>query len=573
MPSSSSPALEAITSASGPVQVEGPVLTIVMDGVGVGSPTSETNAVAKARTPNLDALAASPLSLSLAAHGTSVGMPSDADMGNSEVGHNAIGAGRIFAQGAKLVADAVRSGALFSSPTWGELVAHTRSSGGGLHLIGLLSDGNVHSHISHVKAILSAAAAAGLTRVYVHALLDGRDVPPTSALNYVEDLEAHLRRCQREAAVVAASPADYAVASGGGRMTTTMDRYGSDWSMVERGWQTQVLATGRHFVSLGQAIETLRCEQSGIGDQNLPCFVIKGPAGKAVAPIEDGDAVLLFNFRGDRMLQCCSAFSAAKTGAGASAFEHFDRERVPEVFLCGMTLYDGDTQTPARFLVSPPQITSTLSELLCDAGVSQLACSETLKFGHVTYFWNGNRSGYFDRRLETYIEVPSHRPPFEARPAMKAFEIGDAVLKALAGGIRSARVNLANGDMVGHTGNFEATVAAVEATDMVVGTLVEAVVRAGGACIVTADHGNADDMAERNKAGEILRDAQGRWVPKTSHSLSPVPCHIALPQDWQSRYRLADIAQPGLGHLAATMASLLGYRCPPEYLPSLIELV
>ena len=535
--------------------VQGPVVVVVMDGVGIGK-GDEADAVRRAHTPNLDAFAKQGLSTVLQAHGTSVGMPSDADMGNSEVGHNAIGAGRIFAQGAKLVTQAIESGALFHGPGWMQMVSHLKRTQGTVHLLGLLSDGNVHSHIAHLEALLQRCHHENLKRARIHILLDGRDVPKTSALDYVARLEGCIENLRQ-------AGADYAIASGGGRMVTTMDRYASDWSIVERGWQAHVLGKARSFASAREAIETFRVEIPGITDQELPPFVI-AEKGEPLGPIVDGDAVVAFNFRGDRMLQLCAAFEEEH-------FTHFDRERFPQVHFAGMTLYDGDTQTPKNYLVLPPEITCPLGELLCDASVAQLACAETQKFGHVTYFWNGNRSGCFNEGLEKYVEVPSRAPPFDAHPEMRAPEITDVLLKELASTrYRFARVNYANGDMVGHTGNFKATVRAVETVDTQLGRLSEMVLATRGALLVTADHGNADDMAERDKLGTILRDSSGAMIAKTSHSLNPVPFHLILHAEDKAGFCLASVERPGLGNVAATAALLLGFEQPEDFLPSLI---
>ncbi len=545
--------------------VAGPVVLVVMDGVGIGR-GDEADAVALASTPNLDRYATGSLSGELAAHGVAVGMPSDKDMGNSEVGHNALGAGRVFDQGAKLVKDAIGTGRLYEGQAWRGLVTHLEKTGGALHLFGLLSDGNVHSHIDHVKALITRAHEEGLPRVFVHALLDGRDVPKTSALEYVDDLEAHLAELDGEEGK-GQEGHRYRVASGGGRMITTMDRYGSDWRIVERGWQAHVHGEARRFPSLRGAIETYRQEMQGILDQNLPPLVVE-ENGEPVATMRDGDAVIAFNFRGDRMLQICAAFED-------EAFDKFDRGRVPDLYFAGMTLYDGDEGRPGQYLVAPPEITCTIGELLCHAGVGQVACSETQKYGHVTYFWNGNRTGYFDESLETYIEVPSNLPPFDERPEMKADEITDAVLAEMASGkFRFLRLNYANGDMVGHTGSLPATIKSVEAVDRNLARVEEAVLKLGGALIVTADHGNADDMAERDKkTGEPKREANGNLVSRTSHSLNPVPFHVILPAADQARFRLAEVEAPGIGNLAATLASLLGFDPPAGYLPPLIETV
>ena len=273
--------------------VEGPVLVVVMDGVGIGR-EDEGDAVWLARTPNLDWLKENACYLELKAHGTAVGLPSDDDMGNSEVGHNALGAGRVFEQGAKLVNLAIEDGSLFEGEPWREAVARVKESGEPLHFIGLLSDGNVHSHIEHLFAMLRRAADDGVERARVHALLDGRDVPETSALEYVDRLEEVL-------AELSEGDRDYRVASGGGRMKVTMDRYEADWAMVERGWQLHVRGEGRTFPSLREAIETLR-EETGATDQNLPGFVI-ADGDAPVGPIRDGASVIFFNFRGDRALE------------------------------------------------------------------------------------------------------------------------------------------------------------------------------------------------------------------------------------------------------------------------------
>ncbi|MBC7174088.1 MAG: 2,3-bisphosphoglycerate-independent phosphoglycerate mutase, partial [Polyangiaceae bacterium] len=497
--------------------IKGPILTVVMDGVGVGA-ENEGNAVFLARTPNLDSLARSfPMSV-LNAHGTAVGLPSDDDMGNSEVGHNALGAGRVYDQGAKRVNHAIASGELFDGHVWKDLTDRVRQSGEPLHFLGLLSDGNVHSHIEHLFAMLRRAVEEKVESARVHVLIDGRDVPETSALEYVEPLEKLL------ADIRAQSGFDYRIASGGGRMFITMDRYEADWDMVRRGWEHHVHGNGRGFRSASEAILTLRDENPGVIDQNLPPFVIVDDGGAPVGPIRDGASVIFFNFRGDRAIEITRAFEDEH-------FDAFDRGRRPDVLYAGMMQYDGDLQLPARFLVTPPSIDRTLSEFLARNGVTQFACSETQKYGHVTYFWNGNRSGKFDDRLERYVEVPSDRVPFEERPWMKSAEITDATIEALVSGEhRYLRINFANGDMVGHTGHRDSAVIAVEAVDLCLGRLMPIVRKLGGAMLVTADHGNADEMYERDKkSGGFQTNASGRPKAKTSHTLNPVPVHLFAP--------------------------------------------
>jgi 2,3-bisphosphoglycerate-independent phosphoglycerate mutase len=535
--------------------VSGPVVVVVMDGVGIGR-HDESDAVHLARTPNLDGLAAGRLATRLRAHGTAVGLPSDDDMGNSEVGHNALGAGRVFDQGAKLVNHAIATGALFRGEAWQRAVARVRASGEPLHFLGLLSDGNVHSHLDHLFAMLRRAAEEGVSKVRVHALLDGRDVPETSALDYTDRLEAEL------AGLNSGGNRDYKVASGGGRMKVTMDRYNAEWAMVERGWQAHVRGEGRRFGSLRDAVETLRSESPGIGDQNLPAFVIADASGAPAGPIRDGAAVLFFNFRGDRAIEITRAFEEER-------FTEFDRGPRPDVFYAGMMQYDGDLALPRHFLVAPPEIDRTVGEHLAHAGVSQLAISETQKYGHVTYFWNGNRSGQFDPARETYVEIPSDTRPFEERPWMKAAEITDRLIDELrTGKHRHARVNYANGDMVGHTGSRQAAILAVEAVDLMLGRLLPLVRALGGVTIVTADHGNADEMYEWDKKAKAYSlDAAGRPRPKTSHSLNEVPLYV----DGVGGLALAGIDKPGLANVAATTLHLLGFAAPEGYAPSLLS--
>jgi 2,3-bisphosphoglycerate-independent phosphoglycerate mutase len=482
-------------------------------------------------------------------------MPSDADMGNSEVGHNALGAGRIYDQGAKLVQTAVDDGSLFRSEAWQTATAKVRQTGKPLHFIGLLSDGNVHSHIGHLKAMLVKADAEGVASARVHVLLDGRDVPETSAFTYVDDLEALLASLREKGR-------DYWVASGGGRMKVTMDRYEAEWHMVETGWKTHVLGQGRTFASTREAVETLRGESPGIGDQNLPAFVIADQAGKPRGPIQDGSAVIFFNFRGDRAIEITQAFEQ-------QTFDKFDRGPVPDVFYAGMMQYDGDLKLPRAFLVAPPAISESSGEFLAKNGISQLAISETQKYGHVTYFWNGNRSGRFDDKLETYIEIPSDTLPFEERPWMKAAEITDRLLAELATGKHKvARLNYANGDMVGHTGVRDSAILAVEAVDLEVGRLMRFTEKAKGILVVTADHGNADEMYEKGKDGSVAVDKTGKPKVKTSHTLNPVPLFIYAPA--HAELKPSGVEKPGLGNIAATMFNLLGYKAPADYLPSLI---
>lgn len=534
----------------------GPVVTIVLDGVGI-SPREDGDAVKTARKPMLDKLMANFPMTTLLAHGKAVGMPSDDDMGNSEVGHNAMGAGRVFAQGAKLVAESIASGHLWQGQAWQDVVA-TAKAGGTLHFLGLFSDGNVHSHIDHLKAMLEQAKQEGVAKVRIHILLDGRDVGETSALDYVDPFEAYLDGLR-------GPEFDVAIASGGGRMTITMDRYEAHWAMVQRGWDIHVRGEGRQFANAHEAIETFRNEANVI-DQDLPGFVI-AKDGQPLGKIVDGDAVVFFNFRGDRAIEISRAFTEEN-------FTAFSRGPLPKVTYAGMMQYDGDTKLPPRFLVQPPAIDKTMGEYLAKNGVSQYAISETQKYGHVTYFWNGNRSGKFDEALETYVEIPSDVVPFEQRPWMKCAEITDALIDAVRSGkYRYLRVNYANGDMVGHTGNFEAAVTAMQGLDLQLARLIPVILEANGTAIITADHGNADEMYELDKKGNVTRNAEGRTKAKTSHTLNPVP-FVLVSGAAEPGYKLRqDLQAAGLSNLAATTLNLLGFEAPADYDPSLIEAV
>lgn len=533
----------------------GPVVLAILDGVGFGK-YDDGDAVKHANIPNLKCLMEKYPMTKLKAHGTAVGLPSDDDMGNSEVGHNAIGAGRVFAQGAKLVSDAITSRRMFEGQAWKDVTANVLEKGSTLHFIGLFSDGNVHSHIDHLNAMIDDAKSLGIKKVRIHILLDGRDVPETSALDYVTPFEARLAEINKDGF-------DYRIASGGGRQVITMDRYNANWDMIRKGWETHVKGEGRMFKNATEAIETLRRETGAI-DQDLPPFVISDDGKTPVGAIVDNDSVIFYNFRGDRALEITAAFEN-------DDMPHFNRGPRPNVVYAGMMEYDGDLHVPTRYLVSPPVIDRTVGAYLCDMGVRQLAISETQKFGHVTYFYNGNRSGMFNEKLETYIEVPSDVIPFEQRPWMKCAEITDKVVEAIKSGEYDfIRLNFPNGDMVGHTGNYAAVLVSMGALDLCIKRIYDAIVEAGGVLLITADHGNADDMYEHNKkTGEVLRDGEGEIRRKTAHSLNPVPCIVVDPEP-QGDYEPALREGLGISSLGATTMDLLGFVPPADYDPSVL---
>lgn len=512
------------------------LVLVVMDGVGVIDRV-EGNAFFNANTPNIDSLMKNSPNRLIHAHGTYVGLPSDEDMGNSEVGHNAIGCGQIYSQGAKLVNEAIESKEMFESKTWKDLINYCKDNT--LHFIGLLSDGNVHSNISHLLVMLEQAKNEGIKKVRVHILLDGRDVEKQSALKYVEMLENKMKELNDE-------DFDSMIASGGGRMTITMDRYEADWSMVEKGWHTHVLGEGKKFENATLAIETYRKENPEIVDQDLDSFVIV-KNGTPVGTINDNDSVIFFNFRGDRAIEISHAFDDEN-------FDKFDRVRYPKVMYAGMLQYDTEIKIPRLFLAEPPKIHNTLTEELSKYNIREYAISETQKFGHVTYFWNGNHQDKINPELETWEEVDSDVISFDKKPEMKANEITDKLIEAIKSDKYDfLRTNFPNGDMVGHTGNYEATVKGLEAVDYNIGRIVDAVKETDSILIVTADHGNSEEMI--NEKGEA----------KTSHTTNPVPFII---YNKDVKFKEGDF---GLANIASTVCDLLDIEKNPNWKESMIK--
>ena len=531
----------------------GPLVLIIMDGVGIGK-KDKGDCVYNASLPNLNSLIEwskkYSLYTQLKAHGKAVGLPSDKDIGNSEVGHNAMGAGRVFSQGAELVNQAIDKGTIFETSIWKKLVSISEVNT--FHLIGLLSDGNVHSHINHLFALLTQLAKTSVKRVRVHILHDGRDVAERSALQYVQSLEKKLAELNKNYAV------DYKIASGGGRMRVTMDRYESDWNVVKRGWDAHVRGIPEKFESYSgyfrsaeEAINLARKLQPETNDQYLPSFVISNEKNIPIGTIKNGDSVVYFNFRGDRALQISKAFED-------KAFNKFDRIIYPQVNYAGMLEYDHEEKIPKHYLVEPPQITLTIGEYLSTTNITQYACSETHKFGHVTYFWNGNRTGYINPNLEYYEEVMSEPTELIVKnPAMKAIQVGDALLKAMdSGKYKFLRINFANGDMAGHTGIIDVTIKSLEAMDKAIGKIKSKIDELGGVLLITADHGNAEEKLENNN-------------PKTSHTVNPVPFIIYDPH-YKGEYILNKVNEPQLANLASTLLFYLGFKAPKIYYPSLV---
>lgn len=520
------------------IDFRGPVVLVVMDGVGL-SDDERYNAVKKAHLETLDRLMKDYPCAKLGAWGEYVGIPKD-DMGNSEVGHNAMGAGEIVLQRSAAVEDAVTTGKIFDTQVWRDIVSRLTANHGTLHFMGIFSDGNVHSNIAHVERMLAQAQREGIEHVRIHALIDGRDVPPQSEPKYIQRIEDYIRGLGNP---------DYRIASGGGRMVITADRYENDWGMVAAGWHTHVFGEGRQFKTATEAILTYRSENPGLQDQYMPAFVVADD-GEPIGKMHDGDACIYFDFRADRALEMAKAFTFED-------FPHFDRGNRPDVYFAGMTEYDEDKHIPAHALVGSPVFKHTLTKHLSDLGIKQYAISETVKFGHITYYFNGNSHDIPAGEVEE--EVPSYTEPFNTRPWMKCAEITDKLIAAIESGkYQFLRINFPGGDMVGHFAEMEPTIVAMEAIDLSIKRIVEAVEKAGGITIITADHGNAEELA----------DAAG--TPKTSHTTNRVPCIFVDDTSNKDNYRLAE-GDFGLANLASTITMLLGKDPYIDWLPSIIE--
>ena len=536
---------------------DGPIVLAVLDGVGL-APDGPGNAVSKARTSFLGKAAREYLHVALNASGEAVGLL-PGQMGNSEVGHNTMGSGKIIKQGIARIEEAFNSGEVFSSEAWKGMITKVLSENNRgregssldnfnnpwynveiapatLHFAGIFSDGGVHSHISHLEQMIEKAYFEGVRKMRIHAIFDGRDVPPQSEPKFIQRLEEFVQKF---------SDADIKIASGGGRMVCVSDRYENDWGMVARGWDMMVNGEADYyFHSAEEAITTLRRINPSVQDQYLPAFVIVDENEKPVGKIEKNDAMVYFDFRADRAIEIAQAFTYYD-------FPYFNRgDYSPDdVYFVGMTEYNADTHVPEHRLVEPIYVTETLNQFLGSRAMSQLAISETVKFGHVTYYFNGN--SYEKASGEEHICIDSYTEPFETRPWMRSAEITDKVLENL-DKYKFIRINYPGGDMVGHTADMEATIVAMEAIDLSLARIMRRVSELGGAMIITADHGNAEELIDNN----------GR--PKTSHTTNKVPCIICDDTENRLRYTLAGITNPGLANLAATIAIMLGQNDYPK---------
>ncbi|MBQ1528260.1 2,3-bisphosphoglycerate-independent phosphoglycerate mutase [Candidatus Saccharibacteria bacterium] len=512
---------------------EGPIVLAVMDGVGI-APSGKGNAVSLAHTEFLDRVSKEYLNIPLAASGEAVGILKG-DMGNSEVGHNALGSGQIIKQGIAEIEDAFSSGKIWDSAAWQKVIDNVLSHKSTLHFSGIFSDGNVHSTIVHLEKMIIMANARGVEKIRVHLVFDGRDVPPQSEPKYINRLETFFKRF---------ADRDYKIASGAGRMVAVADRYENDWAMVKLGWDMFFGVSRNHFRSAAEAVETFRKQDPKIQDQYLPPFIVVDDKDQPVGKVEKGDSFIYYDFRADRAIEIAQAFTYID-------FPYFNRGNYSpdDIIFAGMTEYNSDTHVPENQLVPPVQIHDPLNQFLGKNHVSQLAVSETVKFGHITYYFNGN--SYDKAEGEDHIKIDSDTLPFDTRPWMKSAEIADAVLDNL-DKYKFVRLNFPGGDMVGHFAEIEPTITAMEAIDLQLQRLAKKVDELKGILIITADHGNAE---------ELLDDQN---EPKTSHTTNKVPCIFYDNTENRGKYIINDIKDAGLSNVAANIDTLLNIENLPK---------
>ncbi|MFX4262570.1 2,3-bisphosphoglycerate-independent phosphoglycerate mutase [Pelotomaculum propionicicum] len=499
-----------------------PLVLVIMDGWGI-STRVEGNAIARANTPKYKNLLAEYPHTLLVCSGEDVGLP-EGQMGNSEVGHLNMGAGRVVYQDLTRITREIRQGTFFNNKVLLDAIKQAKNNGSALHLMGLLSDGGVHSHISHLFALLDLAARENMRNVFIHAFLDGRDVPPANAKEYFESLEQKLEEI------------------GFGTVATVMGRYyGMDrdrrWDRTELAFNAMTCGEGIHTETALEAVD--RGYYRNETDEFIQPTVIIERSGYALRNIKHGDSVIFFNFRPDRARQISRAFTDRD-------FNSFTRKNgYPDVHFTCMTLYDKNIDAPVAF--KPQSLKNTLGEVLSKNGISQLRLAETEKYAHVTFFFNGGVEE--PNPLEERILIPSPKvATYDHKPEMSALEVTDKFLEV----IKSDRfkviiMNYANSDMVGHTGDMQATLKALEVVDSCVGKVVQAVLDRDGTVLITADHGNADEM----------EDSEGNTV--TAHTTNPVP-FIYVRRDAEG----VRLREGSLRDIAPTILQLLGIPKPAE---------
>lgn len=496
-----------------------PVALVILDGWGLGS-ASSSNAICNAKTPNMHKLVEEYPTTALECSGEAVGLP-EGQMGNSEVGHLNIGAGRVVYQELTRISREIRRGEFFANDEFITLLANIRKKNGALHLMGLLSDGGVHSHIEHLYALLQMAKQSGITRVYVHAFLDGRDVPPSSAGIYIEALE-------RKMAEIGVG----SIATISGRYYA-MDR-DKRWDRTEKAYAAMVYGEGERASSAADAVAK-SYTRNETDEFVLPTIVQQG------AIVQDGDGVIFFNFRPDRARQITRAF----VDKDFTGFARRDG-RLDIGYVC-MTQYDETIAAPVAF--KPSYLNNTLGEVIAQQGLKQLRIAETEKYAHVTFFFNGGEEKPFAGEDRSLIPSPKVAT-YDLQPQMSAYEVTDVVVEKIQTGQYGLIVlNYANGDMVGHTGIYDAALAAVEAVDQCVARVVSAMQAAGGIVCITADHGNAEQMQDP-VTGE----------PFTAHTTNKVPFILVSEESKAMALRDAGV----LADIAPTILALMHIKKPAE---------
>ncbi|MBN2427365.1 MAG: 2,3-bisphosphoglycerate-independent phosphoglycerate mutase [Deltaproteobacteria bacterium] len=499
-----------------------PTVLLILDGWGIAE-AGEFNAFSRGNTPHIDALIENWPHTALKASGLAVGLP-EGQMGNSEVGHLNMGAGRVVYQDFTRINKAIENGEIASNATFLDLFSAVRSKAGKLHFMGLLSDGGVHSHIEHLFALLRLAKEKGLEDICIHAFMDGRDTPPSSGEGYLKQLENFLEElgCGRVASVT-------------GRFYA-MDR-DQRWERVEKAFRALTLGEGKTVASSVTGIES--AYQAGETDEFIKPLVVtsgQGPCGT----VNDGDGIVFFNFRADRAREITRAFTE-------NSFDGFERPVEPKLagFAC-MTEYDEGFDLPIAF--PPESHRNILGETLAKAGLTQLRIAETEKYAHVTFFFNGGEEQPFSGEERVLIPSPKDVATYDLKPAMSAPEVSsEAVRRIQSGAYDFIVLNFANFDMVGHTGILEAAVAAVETVDSCVGQVVGAALDAGGKVILTSDHGNCEKMQDETKG------------PHTAHTTNPVPLVLIDPER-----RMCRLREGSLADIAPTALDIMGLEKPPE---------
>ena len=492
-----------------------PLILMILDGFGIAG--ADGNAIKAANKPNIDRLFAENPVTEIGASGMDVGLP-DGQMGNSEVGHTNIGAGRVVYQELTRITKSIQDGDFLANEALCNAMDNALANDKSLHIMGLLSDGGVHSHNTHLYGILEMAKKKGLSKVYVHAFLDGRDVPPSSAKSFAEACTEKMNEI------------------GVGKIATVMGRYyamdrDNRWDRVEKAYAAMVYGEGNSCEDAALAIQ--KSYDEGVTDEFVLPTVIDGGD-----TIKDGDSVIFYNFRPDRAREITRTFVD-------SDFDGFERKNgfFPLTFVC-MTQYDA-TMPNVQVAFKPQSLKNTLGEYLSDKGMTQLRIAETEKYAHVTFFFNGGVEKQYDNEDRILVKSPAVAT-YDMQPEMSAYEVTDKLVEAIESGKYDMIIlNFANCDMVGHTGVFEAAVKAVEAVDECVGKVTDAIAKMGGVALITADHGNADKMV----------DVDGE--PFTAHTTNPVPfCVIGYPCKLRTGGKLADIAP--------TMLEILGLEQPEE---------